>query len=47
MMIFIDGRTKVGMWAIMCTDCHAEYGVGLGIGRGQAYWFDTLRKVVQ
>ena len=34
---FIDGRTKVGFWAIMCPACHKELGVGLGIGKGQRY----------
>lgn len=46
-LIFVDGKTIVGIWAIMCTDCHAKYGTGLGIGKGQSYWFDTLNKVVQ
>ena len=29
--IFIDGRTKMGPWAIMCNNCFKEHGVGLGI----------------
>ena len=36
-MVFIDGRTKMGPWAIMSPQAHAEYGVGLGFGRGQRY----------
>ena len=34
---FIDGRTRIGSWAIMCPLCHAGVGVGLGMGRGQEY----------
>jgi len=44
---FVDGRTRQGSWAIMCTACAAEYGVGLGIGKGQLYVKDArgFRKV--
>ena len=35
--VFIDGDTKQGLWAMMCASCHALYGVGLGLGRGQRY----------
>ena len=39
---FIDGRIRThGSWAIMCTTCHAQYGVGLGLGCGQLYVKDT------
>lgn len=31
----IDGATKYGPWANMCTACHAEVGVGVGLGKGQ------------
>lgn len=34
---FVDGRTKQGPWAIMCLTCFGSHGVGLGVGRGQAY----------
>lgn len=40
---FVDGRTSVGVWAIMCTSepgktgCHELYGKGLGVGNGQLY----------
>ena len=34
---FIDGRTKIGFWANMCPACHKEFGVGLGIGKGQKF----------
>jgi hypothetical protein len=34
---FVDGATAWGSWVIMCPDCHADKGVGLGPGRGQQY----------
>jgi len=34
---FIDGKVKLGGWAIMCEGCHKLHGVGLGIGKGQIY----------
>jgi len=40
---FVDGRTKTGFWAIMCPACHKEFGVGLGIGRGQEYKIKVLK----
>ena len=30
-----DGRTNVGAWANMCQNHFFEYGVGLGLGKGQ------------
>lgn len=42
---FVDGRTKVGPWAIMCLKCHGTEGVGLGLGKGQKYNGFTLEKV--
>ena len=33
---FVDGATSRG-WALMCPRCHANYGIGLGTGRGQKY----------
>ena len=43
---FIDGRIKgYTTWAIMCTDCHILFGVGLGLGYGQKYDRATLEKV--
>jgi len=35
--VFIDGATSFGPWGIMCPSCHAQYGMGLGGGRGQKY----------
>jgi hypothetical protein len=35
--MFIDGKTKVGPWAIMTPRSHKMNGVGLGTGRGQRY----------
>lgn len=32
---YYDGRTNMGMWANMCEDHFKQYGVGLGVGRGQ------------
>ena len=34
---FVDGTVRNGGWATMCVECHAEYGLGLGMGRGQKY----------
>ena len=34
---FIDGKTKLGPWAIMCLNCHSDFGVGTGLGKGQKY----------
>jgi cytochrome c553 len=34
---FIDGKTIMGPWANMCSTCHEDKGVGLGLGRGQLY----------
>ena len=42
---FIDGRMKQGSWAIMCLKCHKEFGIGLGLSRGQMYSTHTLEKV--
>lgn len=44
---FIDGKVGNGPWGILCPDCHAKHGCGLGTGRGQQYtlegvdWFKT------
>lgn len=35
--IFVDGKTKMGPWAMMCAGCHGTHGVGLGSGKGQKY----------
>ena len=37
---FIDGKTKMGPWAIMCSKCFQTSGVGLGLGHGQRYSID-------
>ncbi len=34
---FVDGKTTLGPWAIMCLGHHRQNGVGLGTGRGQKY----------
>ena len=41
---FVDGATRMGPWAYMCTKHYAEYGVGLGIGRGQHFVWDEEQK---
>lgn len=40
---FVDGRTKTGFWAIMCLPCHKEFGVGLGVGKGQRYSMKVIK----
>lgn len=42
---FVDGRTRSGQWGILCRPCHAEQGVGVGLGKGQVYNLGTLEKV--
>ncbi len=37
---FIDGKTRMGPWGIMCRSCHFVNGVGLGTGKGQRYLLD-------
>ena len=32
---YYDGRTTMGPWANMCQEHFDQYGVGLGLGRGQ------------
>ena len=34
---FVDGRTRNGQWALLCTQCHKDIGVGFGLGKGQKY----------
>ncbi len=41
---FVDGKTVMGPWGIMCMSDHGMYGVGLGTGRGQKYDWTTLNK---
>lgn len=42
---FIDGKTTMGPWGILCEGCHRTHGVGLGTGSGQQYDWTTLEKV--
>lgn len=30
-----DGKTRMGPWAAMCHECLWQYGIGLGLGKGQ------------
>lgn len=34
---FVDGKTTMGPWGILCVTCHKSVGVGLGLGKGQLY----------
>jgi hypothetical protein len=43
---FVDGKTKMGPWGIMCPHCFASHGYGLlGTGIGQKYDAKTLIKL--
>ena len=42
---FIDGKTTLGPWTVMCPPCHALYGTGLGTGHGQEYDTNTRAKL--
>jgi hypothetical protein len=42
---FVDGKTVMGPWAIMCAICHWKHGVGEGIGKGQRYDLTTREKM--
>ena len=43
--VFYDAKTVHGPWGLLCGDCHANYGYGLGMGRGQMYNLKTLNKI--
>jgi hypothetical protein len=34
---FVDGKTRMGPWAIMSPSSHRMQGLGLGLGKGQRY----------
>jgi hypothetical protein len=37
--VFVDSQVKGDKGrANLCADCHLRFGVGLGIGQGQAFW---------
>lgn len=42
---FVDGKTIMGPWGIMCAVCHHHRGVGVGTGRGQRYDLESLEKI--
>lgn len=42
---FIDGKTSMGPWGLMCEECHENIGCGLGIGRGRKYLTKTREGV--
>ena len=33
----IDGSARFASWSVMCPKCHAKFGIGLGVGKGQKY----------
>lgn len=35
--VFIDGMITTGPCGMLCASCHADWGCGLGAGRGQRY----------
>jgi len=44
----VDGRLmSQGSWAWMCLTDHAQYGVGLGTGKGQLFDVTTGKKVTR
>lgn len=34
---FVDGKTEMGPWALMCPKCFEKYGIKIGYGVGQKY----------
>ncbi len=34
---FVDGKTTMGPWGLLCPKCFTRYGTGLGCGLGQRY----------
>jgi hypothetical protein len=38
--VFVDGKMQGGGWAFMCIPCHAERGLGFGLGQGQEFTSD-------
>lgn len=40
--VFVDGKTSMGPWAIMCEGCHLMQGGELGTGKGQLYSRGTI-----
>lgn len=42
---FVDGKTKMGPWAVMCPKAFRTYGVGIGLGKGQKYDGKTREKI--
>lgn len=45
MTFFVDGKTSLGTWALMCPSHFKIYGCGLGCGKGQKYDGETLEKI--
>lgn len=36
-MICYDALTTFGRWGWLCPSCFVDYGIGLGLGKGQKY----------
>jgi hypothetical protein len=32
-----DAKTVMGPWGHLCEECFTEFGIGLGLGRGQRF----------
>jgi hypothetical protein len=30
-----DAKTRMGCWAYLCNGCYCQWGIGLGLGKGQ------------
>lgn len=44
---FVDGATRAGPWACMCTRCYCRIGRGLGTGLGQLYKRDDSGEFIK
>ena len=42
---FIDGKTLMGPWTVMCLLCHEFVGEGLGTGKGQRFRWNEPTKM--
>jgi hypothetical protein len=43
--LFVDCKTYMGPWALMCVHCWHQQGGPIGTGRGQMYDLLTLKKI--
>jgi len=42
---FVDGKTRMGPWALMCERCFSIFGIKVAQGFGQRYSADTKEKL--